>query len=111
RLAAWDGARRPVAEGDRAQAVAASRRQVADRDRDSLGDVGLAPLGGSEAHRRRRVEHEPGDQDALGEVDAYVRLAGPRGDVPVDLPDVVSRLVLPDLRKLRSLAEDRRPVV
>ena len=40
---------------------------------DALGDVGLAPVGGPERHRRRDVEQEPGRERPLGDVDADVR--------------------------------------
>ena len=83
-----------------AEPVAAPRGDVPDRERDALGDVRLAPVGGAELHRRRRVEHEPGDEHALGEVDADVRLAGPGGHVPVDPAHVVAGLVRPHLRQL-----------
>ena len=62
-------------------------------------------------HRRRRVEHEPRDEHALGEVDADVRLRRPRGDVPVDQAHVVARHVRPHLRELGAAAEQRRAVV
>ena len=98
---------RRVAERDDAEPVAAARRDVADRDRDALRDVGLAPFGRAELHRRRRVEHEPRHEHALGVLHANVRLAGPRGDVPVDLADVVAEGVRPDLRELAAVAEER----
>src|SRR6185436_314909 len=97
--------RRPsftVAEGHDAEPVAPPRRNVAERERDALRDVGLPPLGCAELHRRRRVEDEPRDEHALGLLDAHVRLGRPRGDVPVDLPDVVARDVRPDLRELAA---------
>ena len=81
------------------------------RDRHALGEVGLPAVGGAEEHRRRRVEHEPGDEHPLGELDAHVRLAGPRGDRPVDHPDVVARHVPPDHRQLGAVPEQRRAVV
>ena len=67
------------------------RRHVADRASDALGDVGLAAVGGAERHGGRDVEDEPGRQRPLGDVDAHVRLARPRGRVPVDQADVVAR--------------------
>ena len=42
---------------------------------------------------------------------ADVRLAGPRGDVPVDLAHVVAERVRADLRELASLPEEPRAVV
>ena len=83
-LARGQDVRLARAERDDAEPVAAPGRDVADRERDALGDVGLAPVGGPEGHRRRGVEHEPRVERALGDVDADVRLARARGDVPVD---------------------------
>ena len=77
-------ARLVVPERDHAEPVSAPRGHVAERDRDALGDVRLAPVGRPELHRGRGVEHEPGDEHALGEVLAHVRLAGAGGHVPVD---------------------------
>ena len=54
--ARWHPAVGPAAERDRPEPVAALRRHVAERERDALGDVGLAPVGGPERHRRRDVE-------------------------------------------------------
>jgi hypothetical protein len=106
--------RRPrvrVAEGDDPEAVPAARRDVPERDRDSLGDIGLAPIGRAEAHRRGRVEDEPRDEHPLGVLHAHVRLAGSRRDVPVDLADVVAGRVRTDLRELAPVAEQLRAVV
>ena len=44
----------------------------------------------------------------LGDVHAHVRLAGARGDVPVDQPDVVAEHVRPHLRELGAVAERPR---
>ena len=96
------------AERDEPEPVPAPRRGVADRERDAFGHVGLAPLGRAERHRGRRVEDEPGDEDALGELDADVRLAGAGGDVPVDPADVVAGLVRAHLVAARSRRR-RRP--
>ena len=71
----------------------------------------LRRVGGAERHRRRRVEDDPRDEHALGEVDADVRLRRPRGDVPVDLAHVVPRHVRAHLRQLGAAAEQGRPVV
>ena len=100
-----------AAEGRDSQTISATRGQMPDRDRDSLGDVRLAPLGRPELHRDRRVEHEPGHEDALGEIDADVRLVRPCGDVPVDPPHVVPRLVRAHHRELRARAEEVRAEV
>ena len=101
----------PVAERHHAEAVAAPGRDVAERDRHPVGDVGLAPVGRAEMHRRRRVEQEPRDEHALGHVDAHVRLAHARRHVPLDAAHVVAGDVRSDLRELDSLAVVRRAVV
>ena len=88
-LAGRDGARLAVAERQHAEPVAVAARDVAERERRALCDVRLASLGRSELHRHRRVEHDPADEHALGQLDADVRLPCPRGDVPVDVTDVV----------------------
>jgi hypothetical protein len=90
---------------------AASRRDVPDGEGDTLGDVPLAPVGGSEGHRRRRVEQEPHVHCPFRHVRAHVRLAGPRGRVPVDPADVVAGDVRPHLGELGPVAEHPRPVV
>jgi hypothetical protein len=100
-----------IAERDRAEPVAAACRDVTERNCDSLGDVGLAPVGGPEKHRGRRVEDDPGHEYPLGLPHADVRLASAGRDVPVDRADVVARNVRPDLRELRSLALENRPVI
>ncbi len=85
--------------------VAAPGRHVPDRDRGTLGDVGLTPFRRPELHRRRGVEDEPRDEHALSEGHADMRLRGPRGDVPVDSADVVAGNVGPHLRELGPVAE------
>ncbi len=99
------------AERDDAEPVAAPRCDVADGERDPFGDIGLPALGGAELHRRRRVEDEPRDEHALGELDAHVCLPCARRHVPVDSADVVTRDVRTNLNELRSLAVQRRAVV
>src|SRR5581483_10881928 len=99
------------AERDEAETVAAAGGGMADRKRDALGDVRLAPVGGAEVHRRRRVEYEPGDEHTLRELDAHVRRPRAGGDVPVDPAHVVARLVRPHLVELRTEAGEGRAVV
>ena len=105
------GRRGAVAEGRDGEPVAATRGEVPDRDRDALGHVPLAPVGGAERHRGGRVEHEPGLDRALGDVQPHVRLAGAGGHVPVDAAHVVAELVRPYLRELGAVAERPRAVV
>ena len=82
-----------------------------DGQRDALGDVGLAAVGGAEGHRGAHVEHEPGGQRALAHVHAHVGLLQARGRVPVDVADVVAREVRADHRQLGALAGLRRQVL
>ena len=100
-----------AAEGEHAEPVAAAGGDVADGERDALGDVGLAPIGGPEGHRGRDVEDEPRRQRALADVHAHVRLAQARGRVPVDVAHVVAGEVGPDHRQLGALADLRRQVL
>jgi len=67
-LARREHERGAAAEGEDADAVAPARCEVAERERDSLGDVPLATIGGAERHRRRGVEQEPRRERALGDV-------------------------------------------
>src|SRR5262249_31340837 len=99
------------AEGDEAEAVAAPRCGVADRERDAFGDVRLAPLSGTEVHRRRGVEDEPRDEDTFRQLDADMRQAGARSDVPVDAAHVVAGLIRADLMELGAEPGERRAVV
>ena len=85
--------RRLSAEDDDTESIATAGRNVAKGQRHAFGHVGLAPVGRAEGHRGRGVEHQPGDQRPLGQVDSNVRLAGPGGGVPVDQADIVARLI------------------
>ena len=61
--------------------------------------------------RGRHVEHEPGGQRPLADVHAHVRLLQARGRVPVDVADVVARVVRADHRQLGALRRLRREVL
>ena len=100
-----------VAVGEQAEAVAAPAGDVADGEHDALGDIGLAAQRRAEAHRLRGVEHEPGGERALGDVQPHVRLVHARGRVPVDQAHVVARLVRPHLRELHRDAQGGSAVV
>ena len=100
-----------MTERQQAEAVAAPAGDVPDGEHDALGDVGLAAQRRAEAHRRRAVEHEPGGQRALRDVQAHVRLVHARRRVPVDQANVVARLVRPHLGELHRDAERRRAVL
>ena len=110
-LARAHDARVAAAERDDAEAVAAPRRHVPDRQRDALGDVGLAAVGGAERHRGGHVEQQPRGHRALADVHAHVRLLHPRGHVPVDVAHVVAGPVRADHRELGAAADLRREVL
>ena len=95
--------------GDReAEPVAAAAGEPADHERHALGHVGLGAIGRAELHRRRGVEHDPRFQLALGHVDAHVRLARARGRGRVEVADVVSVRVRPQLLELAAGARPGR---
>jgi hypothetical protein len=110
-LAGGQRARARVSERDEAEPVRAPACQVADCERHAFGDVGLAPLGRPERHRRRRVEQEPAGQGSLGHVEPDVGLTGPRRDVPVDPAYVVARLVRAHLSQLGAEPERGRAML
>ena len=58
-LARRERRRVAVAERHDAEPVAAARGDVAESERDSIRDVGLAPVGRPEVHRWRVVESLP----------------------------------------------------
>src|SRR5690349_18181072 len=100
-----------VAERRHGETVAAAGGNVADGDRDTFRDIPLAPVGGPERHRRRRVEDEPRLDGTFGDVEPDVRLACARGHVPVDAAYVVAELVRPHLSELGAVAEGPGAVV
>ena len=59
----------PARRTSRSQPVAALGREVADGERDALGDIGLAALRGAERHRRRYVEEQPRGERSLWDMD------------------------------------------
>ena len=68
-------------------------------------------LGRAEVDGRAQVEQEPrGDLAVLEEL-ADVRRVHPRGDVPVDMADVVAVLVFAQVGEVDAVAAEQRPVV
>jgi hypothetical protein len=84
---------------------------MADRDGHAFGHIRLPPVSGAELHRDRRVEHEPRDEHALREIDAHMRLAGARRDVPVDPAHVVAGDVGTHHRELGARPQEIRSEV
>ena len=99
------------AEGDDAEAIAAPGGEPPDHERRALGDVRLATVRRAEVHRRGVVEQEPGRQLALRNVLADVRRHRSGGGVPVDLADVVARLVRPDAVELHAVPATETAVI
>ena len=64
-----------------------------------------------EVHRRAQVEQEPRGELAVLGVLANVRRVHPRGDVPVDVADVVAGLVLAQVGEVEAVAAEQRAVV
>ena len=93
-------ARVPGAEAHQPDAAGAAHAEAPEHERRPLGDVGLQPARGSERHRRRHVEHDPGRQRPLGNVQADVRTAGAGARGGVDVADVVAGLVRAQLGEL-----------
>ena len=100
-----------IPERDDAESVAPACGRVPESETDTLGHVRLAPIGRTEAHRRRGVENQPGHHDPIREIDAHVRLACSRGHVPVDPAHIVAHLVGPDLGELGADPEQRGAIV
>ena len=77
----------------------------------SVDDDVLVPLDGPEVHRRGGVEQQPRGDLAVLDVLPDVRRVGARGDVPVDVPQVVAELVLPQVRDVDAGAAEHRPEI
>jgi len=82
-----------------------ARRGARDDLRDALRDIGLQAVGGAERHRGGDVEHEPGREDPLRNLQTDVRDAGARAGGRVELADVVAELVRAQLRELGAAAD------
>ena len=98
-------------EQDRADRVAAAGEQAREGRRELAEHELLRPVDRAEPHRRRAVEQEPGRQLAILGVLADERRVHPRGDVPVDVADVVARLVLAEVAEVGADAAEERAVV
>jgi hypothetical protein len=98
-------------EQHRADPVAAAGEQL----RDGRGDLGehevLAPLHGPDVHRGGAVEQQPRGDLAVLDVLPHVGCVGARGDVPVDVAQIVAEPVLPQVRDVDTGAAEGRPVV
>ena len=100
-----------VAVEQRADAIAVAR-QEARQHGDELGrHRALLQSLRAEIDRRAQVEQEPRGDLALLVVLAHVGRLQARGDVPVDVADVVVVLVLAQVGEIEPVAAEQRPVV
>src|SRR5205807_9338508 len=81
-------------------AVAAAATEEADGGGRGQGEVALGGVGGAELHRRRSVDQQPRLQLAVGDGVADMDDAAAGRERPVDLADIVARLVLASLVSL-----------
>ena len=97
----------------RADPVAVARQQPRERRHEVDQHAPLEPLRvrRPEVDRRAQVEQEPGRDLAILDVLADVRRVHPRGDVPVDVADVVAVLVLAQVGEVHAVAAEQAPVV
>ena len=77
----------------------------------SVSTTCLLPLDRAEVHRRRAVEQQPRGDLAVLEVLPHVGRVHPRGDVPVDVAQVVAGLVLAQVRDVDPRPAEQGPVV
>ena len=82
--------------------VAPAGQHVRQGRRDLGEHEVLLPVDGPEGHRRRVVEHEPRGELAVLDVLAHPRLVEPRRHVPLDVPRVVARHVLPQVGEVEA---------
>ena len=86
-----------------------SRASVATK---SISTAALqAAVDRAEVHRRAQVQQEPGRDLAVLDVLAHVRRVHARGDVPVDVADVVPGLVLAQVGEVHAVAVEQAAVV
>jgi hypothetical protein len=101
----------PVGRKHGAHPVVVPRRRQREHRADLGGEVALGAAHAAEAGGGAQIGHEEHRQLPLFEVALHVGGAQPRGDVPVDGPDVVARLILPHLGELDPAAPERAPVL
>ncbi len=108
-----DRALDPAAVEDRPDAIAVAGQQPRERGHevDQHAPLQALRLRRAEVDRGAQVEQEPGRDLAILDVLADVGRVHPRGDVPVDVPDVVAVLVLAQVREVHAVAVEQAPVV
>ena len=113
-VAALPGRNRPLTVAvvdDRADPVAAPHEQLADRGGQLAEDLLLGSLHGAERHGARTVEQEPSRELAVLHELPYEQLVHAGGDVPVDVADVVTPLVVAQVAEVGAVAAQQRAVV
>ena len=100
-----------VAVEERAHAVAVAGEQAREHGDEIGRHRALAHVLRAEVDRRAEVQEEPRGDLAVLVVLADVGRLQARGDVPVDVPDVVVILVLAQVREVEAEAAEQRPVV
>ncbi len=98
---------------DRPDPVAVAGQEPRQRRHEVDQDASLEPfgIGRPEVDRGAEVEQEPRRDLAVLEVLADVGRVHPRGDAPVDVPDVVTVLVLAQVGEVDPVAPEQAPVV
>ncbi len=96
---------------NRAHAIAVPGEQTRQHGDEINQQVALERLHRAEIHRWTQVEQEPGRHLAVFDVLADVRRLHARGDIPVNVADIVSELVLAQLSQVQTETVEQRPVV
>ncbi len=99
-----------IGEEDRADSVIIAGGGERKHGADFGGQLSLGATDRSEFSGRAPVHHEHHRQLPLFEIALYVRGAEPGGDIPVDGPHVITRLVLPHLGELHATSPERARV-
>ena len=96
---------------DRPDTVAVAREQPRQR-RDKIDQHrALQALHRAEVHRRAQVEQEPGGDLAIFDILAHVGRVHARGDVPVDVANIVFGLVFAQVGKVDPVAVEQAAII
>src|SRR5204863_8595433 len=94
-----------------ADAIAVTREQAGEDRCEVDQEIAFATVDGAKIHGRRKVQQEVRVDLTVLEVLAHEGGVEARGDVPVDVPDVVAEGVFADVREVQPLALEDRAVV
>src|SRR5580704_13408268 len=101
----------PIGEEQETDAVVVARRGECQDRADFGGQSGLAPHATAEGIGTAAVDQEDDGELPLLDVAPHVGRGRPRGDRPVDRPDVVAELVLAHVGELDATALEDAPVL